>query len=135
VSRYTVAIDPGKDTGFAVYDRIEKKLIRLETTDFCNAYHTIITEYSKAYAVVVEVPTTKANFTKSKNDSPIKNHNIGRVCRESELMADMLEFAGMNVIRQRPAGKKDASAFARITGWKGQTNPHKRDAGMMAFGV
>jgi len=123
-----IGIDPGVNTGLAVAE--DGKLVRLETLDFWKVYHIVcglIDEHS-SLRVVIEVPKTKVNWHGSK-----AAHDVGRVCREAELLADGLELAGAQVERVHPSGKVDAATFARITGWKGLTNPHKRDAGMLAI--
>ena len=130
----SIGIDPGKTTGLAVYDRDHNKLVRLESTTFWGAYSTVLTEYHDVFAVVIEVPKTKHNWHKDK--SGITAHNIGRVCREAELLAIGLELAGLNVITQHPKGKINHNMFCRITRWsEGRTNDHTRDAGMLCYGV
>lgn len=123
-----IGIDPGVHTGFAVAE--DGKLVRLQTLDFWQAYHTacvLIGEHG-SLRVVIEVPKTKANW-----HGATAAHNVGRVCREAELLADGLELAGAQVQRVHPSGKVDAATFARITGWVGRTNEHQRDAGMLAI--
>ena len=62
----TIGIDPGKETGFAVYDLLEKELIDLRTLDFWSAY-ALAVEYSKTRTIkciVIEVPSSKHVFHK-----------------------------------------------------------------------
>ena len=152
----SIGIDPGKDTGIAVYCRVTKQLIHLTTTTFCGAYGYILNNYpdpDKVHKLVVEVPNTKHAWIldsrlkrllyqdKAKFISGIKialkiSHDVGRVCRESELLSELLELAGYNVIRQHSTGdgkKLNRAQFKAITGWPLMTNPHTRDAGMMAW--
>ena len=39
---YSIGIDPGKSTGFAVYHIQEEKLVRLETLSFWSAFGQVI---------------------------------------------------------------------------------------------
>ncbi len=117
-----------RHTGLAVAE--DGKLIRLETLDFWTAYHIVcgLIDEHGSLRVVIEVSRVKANW-----HGPTAAHNVGRVCREAELLADGLELAGAQVERVHPPGKVDTAAFARITGWTGRTNEHQRDAGMLAI--
>ena len=128
--RFTIAVDPGAKTGFAVYDRIERRLVRLETMTFWTVYSEILAKYHEVFAVVVEVPNTKKNW-----HGPGAAHDVGRICQQSELLAEGLELAGLRVIRSHPQGKIKHAPFCKITGWTGSTNEHTRDAGMLAFGL
>lgn len=123
-----IGIDPGVHTGLAVAE--DGKLIRLETLDFWVSYHIVcgLIDEHGSLRVVIEVPKTKANWHGS-----AAAHNVGRVCREAELLADGLELAGAQIERVHPPGKMDAATFTRITGWTGRTNEHQRDAGMLAI--
>lgn len=129
-----IGIDPGVHTGFAVAE--DGKLIRLETLDFWTAYQKVcgLIEYYRFHdedstlRVVIEVPKTKANW-----HGPTAAHNVGRVCREAELLADGLELAGAQVERVHPPGGVDAAVFAQVTGWTKRTNEHNRIAGMLAI--
>lgn len=124
-----IGIDPGKKTGFAVAEN--GKLVELETLNFWKAYLRVkaLIELSKVSLVVIEVPGTKKNW-----HGPKAAHDVGRVCREAELLAEGIELLGVNVIRQHPTGKVNQEYFARVTGWKKRTNEHVRDAGMLVCG-
>lgn len=124
-----VGIDPGRDTGFAVAEN--GVLTALETSTFWAVYLNVryLVEQGGVSVVVVEVPKTKKNW-----HGPKAAHDVGRICREAELLADGIELLGVKVIRQHPQGKLNQEQFARITGWKKQTNEHIRDAGMLVHG-
>jgi hypothetical protein len=125
-----IGIDPGVRTGFAIEQ--DGKLVQLETTTFWAAYHTVAQLLSECgdVQVIIEVPGTKANW-----HGESAAHNVGRVCREAELLADGLELAGAHVERVQPQGKIGAELFRRLTCWTGRTNQHQRDAGMLAISV
>jgi hypothetical protein len=130
-----IGIDPGVRTGFAIEQ--DGKLVQLKTLSFWPAYHLAVQLFREngQLAAVVEVPKTKANWHEKS-----AAHNVGRVCREAELMADGLELAGIQVMRVHPCGwfnkklKMTEEAFFRmITGWGGKSNEHSRDAAMLLF--
>lgn len=133
----SIGIDPGKVTGVAIAE--DGVLQSLESTDFWGAFYTVKhfaemckynVDFEKDVLVVIEVPTTKANW-----HGPKASHDVGRVCRESELLAEGIKKLGATVITQHPQGKLNQEQFARITGWTKRTNQHCRDAGMLAYGA
>ena len=135
---YSIGIDPGKSTGFAVYHIQEEKLVRLETLSFWSAFgQTLIYEPDNVSRVVIELPDSKHVWHKDANGTAAIQRqavNVGSVLREAELLAMGIENAGYNVQTTNPRGKVDAKRFKMITGWTGQSNQHERDAGLLCFG-
>ncbi len=129
--RFHIGIDPGKKTGFAVYDKTEKKLIMLETLDFWMAYSKAQAFSKDSTRIVVEVPKTKANWQEDK--STTTSVNIGGVIREAKLLAEGLKRLGFHVETQHPQGKVDDVFFEKVTGHKGRTNEHVRDAALLVY--
>lgn len=131
MNNFIIGIDPGKTTGVAV--SVDGELARMVTTTFWGAYELILDYKDNSLTrikVVIEVPKTKANW-----HGPKAAHDVGRVCREAELLAEGIERLGVEVIRQHPQGKLNHEQFTRITGWGKRTNQHCRDAGMLIYGV
>lgn len=137
MKKLSIGIDPGKTTGLAIAEN--GVLQSLESTDFWGAFYTVKhfieickynADFEKDVLVVIEVPTTKANW-----HGAGASHNVGRVCRESELLAEGIKRLGATVITQHPQGKLNQKQFARITGWTKRTNQHCRDAAMMVYGA
>ena len=129
--QFHIGIDPGNSTGFAVYDRIEKKFLVVETLDFWMAYSKAQAYSVKDTRIIVEVSKTKANWQKDK--STTTSVNIGGVIKESKLLAEGFRRLGFYVETPHPRGKVDASYFKRVTGYQGRTNEHMRDAGLLCF--
>ena len=128
MKQLSIGIDPGKITGLAIAE--DGKITELVTTSFWEAYHYVSSVCDSVDVVVVEVPTTKKNW-----HGPKAAHDVGRVCRESELLADGIEKLGAKVIRRHPQGKLNQKQFTRITGWTKRTNQHCRDAAMLVYGA
>lgn len=127
-----VGIDPGLSTGMAFVEN--GKIMRLETFSFWEA----IAEIQKfPFAVyVVELSTTSHVWHREAvNKSAIMKtgFNVGKCTREAELIIDYLNKYGYIVQSKNPQGKKTATQFKEITGWTGKSNPHTRDAAMLAF--
>jgi hypothetical protein len=131
MAKIHIGIDPGVKTGFA--QAINGKLVRLETTDFWEVYEGVKAMWS-INDVAIHIEDT--------NDLPVFHHganrkaqgaigrNVGEVCREASLLIQGFERLGYNVIphRGKRSKKVDHKTFCRITGWKGRTNQHQRDA-------
>ena len=137
---FYVGIDTGKNTGLAVWDSEKKRFDLIKPCDFHDCIYAIVGNYPPRYTVIrVELSQTKAVWHKGKRTDMKKNNtiavNVGMVRRESELMLEMLTMAGYKVIPVKPSGKIDANVFEKITGYKGRTNQHTRDAAMMVYGM
>jgi len=136
--RYVIGIDPGKETGYAVYDLVKGELVGLLTLTFWEAYARVLTmELDEIRAIMIEAPKNKHVFhapgANAKANQRIGVH-VGSVLREAELLADGLEAWGIPVKRLEPVGKKDAAAFKKaFPNWKGRTNQHQRDAAFMCL--
>lgn len=129
-----IGIDPGKETGLAVYDTKTRKIREVFMTDFWGAYEYVndIIRGMILEKVIIEVPRTKTNWHKKGCD--ITSANVGGIYREAHLLADGIEKLGVKVVRSHPAGKECAAYIKRLTGYTGRTNEHTRDAIMLCWG-
>ena len=134
----TIGIDPGQQTGFAVYCHTEKRLIELKTLCFWSAFgEVLLHDPLNVSKVVVEVPDSKHVWHKAARDlKAIQRQavNVGGVIRESQLMAEGIKRAGYLVLTLPPKGKVDAEKFQKFTCWEGRSNGHERDAGLLCWG-
>lgn len=128
---FRIGIDPGNNTGFAVWNEQESRFQVIETVDFWSAYGKVGTYPIDETMVVVEVPRGKNNWTG--DTQQITTLNVGGVIREANLLAEGLRRKGYSVKEVHPRGKVDADGFKRLTGYQGRTNEHNRDAGMLAM--
>ena len=137
---HTIGIDPGKDTGFAVFDLVTEKLIFISTMDFWTTYDTM-TRLDKSVwpvkEVIIEVPDTKHVWQGSSGGIKAiqtTSVNVGSVLREATLLADGIELLGYKTTRVNPRGKIAQPQFKKLTGWSGRRlNQHERDAAMMCY--
>lgn len=130
---YYIGIDPGVNTGIAIYDCSKKQLIECYSSDFWNAVN-VLKSYTNA-CVFVEMPGTKAVWHTAAKSQAAKNRtavNVGSVLREAELIIE-LAIKLHDVIICEPSRKIDAQLFEKITGWEQKTNQHSRDAAMLIF--
>ncbi len=127
-----IGIDPGKNTGFCVV--LNGEISELFTCNFWDAIDQINAHHDAV--VVVELPATTHVWHKgAKSRGAIEKTgvNVGSCLREAELIIAYLGKMGRQVIIEKPAGKVDKEQFQSTTGWTGRTNPHTRDAGMLAY--
>lgn len=129
----TIGIDPGRNTGVAIVND-QGKLVYLNTTDFWGAF-SIITTFDKNNVKAVHIEDTSDlpvfhKTAQTRQAIATTGRRVGEVCAEARLLADGLERYGYKVIRrrQKKSQKLNAMIFKRLTGWKGRTNQHQRDA-------
>jgi hypothetical protein len=138
-----IGIDPGKETGIAIFDTITGLLENVYSSTFWGAITAIDLLIAESLpdkyelCAIVELPKNKSVWHKgAKYRGAIERTavNVGSVIREAELIIDYLKNCNIKTITQHPQGKVDADYFKRITGWTGRTNSHSRDAGMLCWG-
>lgn len=129
-----IGIDPGKQTGMAIYDKALKKLTDVWTTNFWECYEYLESAQgdTSIIKIVIEVPRTKTNWHKKGCD--ITSANVGGIYMQAHLLAEGIKRLGFTVVTQHPQGKVDSNYIKQLTGWTKRTNPHQRDAIMLCWG-
>jgi hypothetical protein len=141
-AKYLIGIDPGAKTGLVIYDRQDKKFTSLLTTDFWGAYHIVAAYPKESVEIYVENPNMikrpmyrRLSHIKEENVRENMASKVGENRREAELLIKGLKGRGFTVKECKPTQTKmDAEQFRKYTGFKGATNQHVRDAGMLVFG-
>lgn len=127
-----IGIDPGKNTGYALADGDELKIV--DSSGIIPAMVWVKENYSDDTIVVIE-DARKMGFHPG-NSNTAKWMNVGKVKRDCQIWEEFCEELGYQyrlISPQNVQTKLDADYFEQITGWEGRTNEHKRDAGMIAF--
>lgn len=139
--RYVAGIDPGVNTGIAIYDRELKRIHFTTTIDFWGAI-VLFRQYNQAeFLVIIEAPKKTRLYARHDVETGPRRRekiaaNVGSSAREAELLAEGLELLGFEVIRQTPTRRKwTAEQLERYTGIKERTNQHVRDAIALCYGV
>ncbi len=143
-TRYFIGLDPGQQTGFAVWDAVEGRFAVLKTSTFWEAIALV--ERYPAAGVVVVIEDPAKNRTTFNHGTPrtLKaarrrekiSRDVGQNQREARLLATGLERNGYRVQRVRPRSSKTGEAhFKRLTRYQGRTSQHSRDAAMLVFGL
>ncbi len=138
---YLIGLDPGKHTGIAVWNTKGQHFFYVDTLPIHAALHYVRT-FAKGGAdtrVYVEDARQRKWLPKDATSSEYRGHlmGAGSVKRDSVIWQDALTDWGIpfEMVPPRPGATKwDAATFARITGYKGRTSNHARDAALLVFG-
>lgn len=136
-----VGIDPGKNTGIAIWDT-EKAAFRYVATLPVHKALLMVYEYQvlrDRLRVYFEDARQRRWLPKDTSSSEYRGHlmGAGSVKRDSVIWQDALTDWDIpfEMVPPRPGATKwDAATFARITGYKGRTSNHARDAALLVFG-
>jgi len=133
VEKYLIGLDPGVETGFAVWDG--KKLIMVES-DMIHKVMQKIKNWSEEYKLLIRLEDArKRNWFGESGREQLQG--AGSIKRDCKIWEDFLTDNKIPFELVAPRNNKtkiDANVFKKITGWKNQTNEHNRDAAMLVFG-
>lgn len=142
--RYYVGIDTGVQTGLAVWDKHEKKLIDVQTLMIHEAMDTVRNWIHLHAFIRVEDARQREYLAEEKNDAEYRGKlmGAGSVMRDAKIWEDYLKdmfekWQGVHYEMVAPKNNKtklDAAEFVKITGWKKRCSIHARDAAMLVFG-
>lgn len=140
--RFYIGIDPGVNTGYALWDSKQGKFDMVSTITFWGAI--LLLEVAmivkEQHCIVIEDP----NLNRPTFDRPGQNtfvmkkiaQNVGSNKRDAQLLIEWCESNGFEVVRVKPSTAKwDKNTFIRITKWERTTNEHGRDAAKLIFGM
>jgi len=136
-----IGIDTGRSTGFAVWDR--SNFIELDTRPLHRALFDV-RDYAQCFGadmvtVYIEDARLRTWIPREKSLAEFKGRaqGAGSVKRDASIWEEFCEDCGIRLVKVPPkynTTKLSAEAFARITGYKGRTSEHARDAAMLVFG-
>lgn len=135
MSKIVLGIDPGANTGFAVFE--DGKLVGLQTGSPWDMAGLI--RAMKPDRVVFEDSRLQSNVWSavgSKAAACKIARNVGQIDAWCSYILAVCEQARVPVLSISPKGKGKkvgAEEFERITGWSGSSNQHNRDAAMVAW--
>lgn len=132
---YSIGIDCGVNTGFAVWSAKEMKFVKL----VCIPIHKALFEVKNAFdngkniKVYIEDARLRKWFGSNSND---KLQGAGSVKRDSKIWEDFCrdyEIPYQLISPKDNKTKLDSKQFKIYTKHQGSTNEHSRDAGMLVF--
>ena len=137
---YWIGIDPGENTGFAVWDAGRKRLLELHTLKLHEAFEQVIRwGHTNALAgVVFEDARQRKWFPREKSVSEYRGRlmGAGAAKRDAAIWEEFLSDKGIHFEAHKPQSggtKWSAEYFARVTGYTGRCSEHARDAALLVF--
>lgn len=134
---YYIGIDPGKDTGYALYEKKDKRLIEVRTMLIHEAMDELrkwLQFYSNMTLIRIEDARKRKVFGKTDRE---RLQGAGSIKRDCIIWEDFLKDLKANFEMVAPRDNKTKMkepAFLRMTGWKGRSSNHARDAATLVYG-
>jgi hypothetical protein len=134
---YIVGIDPGVNTGIAVWVKSDKKIAVVATMMIHEAMILVRAEviaFGKRVFIRVEDPR-QAIYGRRHDQHKLKG--AGSVMRDAKIWEDFLISLKVDFEMVRPQKaitKFSALKFKVVTGYEGATSEHARDAAMLVYG-
>ena len=142
MARYYIGIDPGVKTGFAVWDKREGRLLRVDTLTIVDALKAVLDYRGGAGedpVVVFEDARQRMWLPRERNVSEYRGKlmGAGSVKRDCEIwetfcLRERITFHALPPTKGLT--KWSPEAFAGLTGWTKRTSNHARDAAILVFG-
>jgi hypothetical protein len=134
---YVIGIDPGVNSGFALWDCKAKKLVSLRTNKIHYAMNSVTVLCNKSSSnVLVRVEDARKRKWFGKN-SDAKMQGAGSVKRDCTIWEDFLTDLGVDFEMVDPKNNKtkwSADVFKKVTKYDGRTSQHSRDAAGLCLG-
>ncbi len=153
--RYCIGIDPGHQTGLAIWDRAERQFLMIETTTILRAQTRIlqfvaentlrespqsgkVRDQPGDCTLYVENPNLRTWFGKKGSEAL---QGAGSVKRDYSVWEEFSELTGLPIVAVHPKnvmslpGEKGAGHFAALTRHGQRTSVHAREAAIMVFGL
>lgn len=132
-----IGIDAGTNTGVAVWDDKQRKLLSVESMQLHKALEKV--EYlhlTVKICVIIEDARLRTWYGNDWKQSKQKLQGVGSVKRDCAIWEEFCKDKKIEYYMQHPrynVTKLTAEAFQIVTGYKGRTNEHARDAAMLVF--
>lgn len=134
-----IGIDTGTKTGFAVWDG--KRFLEIETLKLWQALDRVrrMKEQGEDITVVFEDARQRKWLPREKSISEYRGKMIGAgsVKRDAVIWEEFCIDNGIKFFSVPPAKgltKWSSQTFSEVTGWKGRTSNHGRDAALLVYG-
>lgn len=132
-----IGIDPGTNTGLAVWDSGRRMLTLCETMKIHQALREVDIQFSINPGNVIVIFEDARQRKWYSGDSNAKIQGAGSIKRDCTIWEDFCKDRGIP-FQAVPPGKgmtKVTPEYLRmVTGWTGRTSNHARDAAMLVIG-
>jgi hypothetical protein len=134
---YIIGIDPGVNTGFAVWDNRARRLKKVETNIACYVENICRVGFGTGKTVLVRFEDARLRtwFGKAGKEQLQGAGSIKRDCQRWEEFLTYYDIPFEEVAPKNNRTKMTAEEFKRLTGWNERTSSHARDAAMLVFGL
>ena len=133
-----IGIDPGRDTGVAVWDSVAGRLLLVKTMSITRAIHEVECLAERCGKGCVMLIFEDARQRKWFGErSEFKQQGAGSVKRDCVIWETFCREQGIRfraVPPVRGGTKVDKCRFKAVTGWTSKTSEHGRDAAILVFG-
>lgn len=139
-----IGLDPGKETGFAVWDCTAFRFTGVDSRPIHRAMGEVLKLYRHEVTPVLVVweDARLRNWGFTKMDNAVEKYGAGAregagaAKRDATIWADFLEDHRIPNIPKKPhKTKRGAEEFNRMAGGKFRTNEHSRDAGFLVLQI
>lgn len=133
--KYYIGIDSGKNTGFAIWDKSEKRLEIVETLLIHQAMDKVQGFDKNEVLVRVEDARQRKWFG---SNASAKQQGAGSIKRDATIWEDFLIDKGYDFEMVAPKNNKtklSSDQFVKMTKWDKRTSEHSRDAAMLVYGM
>lgn len=137
-----IGIDTGVHTGIAVWDSEKRKFVYLDTLKIHEALHIVSSYAYKDISLCVRFEDARQRkwipMSKNMTAELGRAQGAGYVKAHCQIWEDFLRDMDIPfemIAPRRNVTKLSAEQFGRITGYKGRTSEHARDAAMLVYGL
>ena len=134
-----VGIDPGVNTGIALWDYENRKLVDLFTLKIHRAMEFVL-QLKNSTSSYGDTSLDLIIFEDARSvkyqHSAAKAQGAGSIKRDCTIWEDFFKDYKFPYLRSLPNKTKiDREVFEKMTGWKKPSNNHGRDAAMIVYGL
>lgn len=131
-----IGIDTGVNTGVSCYSIQSEMLVFVDCMKIHEAmrYVYLVNKSSEGSVFVRAEDSRKRKWFGNSGKERLKG--AGSVCRDAKIWEDFLtdfKIPFEMVAPKDNVTKLNAATFKKVTGWKGKTNEHGRDAAMLCY--
>lgn len=137
-----IGIDTGVHTGIAVWDSERKEFVVVDTIKIHEALQIVSSYAYKDISLCVRFEDARQRkwipFAKNMTGELGRAQGAGYVKAHCQIWEDFLtdyRIPFEAIAPRRNVTKLSAEQFWRITGYKGRTSEHARDAAMLVYGL
>ena len=131
-----IGIDPGKITGYGMWEPTRKELISVGSDSMLKVMNLVLFHCKEQeHLIVIEDARLRKKFNKSEWN-PKRLQGAGSIRRDCSLWEEFCQENDLNYVMKHPRNTKwSAETFQRLTKWEGRTNSHARDAVLLVWNM